>query len=92
MLCLYDSVSKGISVGKCPRADLVAVSLIRVPERSFPKEIIITDAEYVCRDVGEIMTAEKNSELPYFYPSLAEGEYCGISDRKRQFNCACDLH
>lgn len=92
VLCLYDTVSKGISLGNCPRRDLVAVSLLRIDNRSFPKEIYITDAEYVYRDMPEIYTPENDPTKPYFYPSVPEGEYVGISDRKRQFNCACDLH
>jgi len=54
VLCLYDTVSKGVAFGHCPTRDLVAVSLIKVPSRSFPKEIFITDAEYV--DKGVAMT------------------------------------
>lgn len=92
VLCLYDTVSKGISLGNCPSRDLVAVSLLRIDGRSFPKEVYVTDAEYVYRDVPEIYTLENDPTKPYFYPAIPEGEYVGISNRKRQFNCACELH
>jgi penicillin-binding protein 1A len=92
VLCLYDTVSKGISLGNCPSHDLVAVSLLRIDGRSFPKEVYVTDAEYVYRDVPEIYTLENDPTKPYFYPAIPEGEYVGISNRKRQFNCACELH
>ena len=92
VLCLYDTESKGISTGRCPNRNLVAVSLIKVESRSFPREIFITDAEYVYRDMPEVNKILSDPSKPYFYPSIPEGEYVGISDRKRQFNCACDLH
>lgn len=85
----YDTVTKGVAGDNCPVGNLARVSLIYVPDRAFPKEIYITDAEYVYRDsVVDI----KNENYPYFYAELPDGEYAGISKRRRQFNAPCEEH
>lgn len=92
VLCRYDTEGKGIASHSCPSENITLVSLLYIPERSFPKEIIISDAEFVYRGpIGKIVGV-KDTDMPYFYPSLAEGEYAGISDRRRQFNRACEKH
>lgn len=88
VICSYDCVSKGIADVTCPEENRVKVSLIRAPERSFPKEIYITDAEYVYRDISAYEERPDDNKLPYFYYTLPEDEYTGISGDKKQFNSA----
>ncbi len=88
----YDSVNKGVSRGRCPDQVLSEVSLIKVSERSFPKDIFVTDAEYVYKDISIYDMIPNSPTLPYFYYTLKEGEYVGKSKSKKQFNSACGEH
>ena len=88
----YDSNSKGIALKGCPDENIVLISLIRVENRSFPKEIYVTDAEFVYRDIGAYTPVPRDDGLPYFYYEIPNGEYVGITDRKKQFNSGCKLH
>ena len=88
----YDAESKGVANRNCPRENLVYTSLLKIPERSFPVEVYITDAEYVYRDVGAYDRFSDNPEAPYFYYSIPEGEYVGVSGKKKQFNSGCHTH
>ncbi len=87
ILCEYDSISKGVADASCPEENRVTVSLLDIKERSFPCEINISDAEYVYREINDAVPRPTVEILPYFYYSLPEGEYVGVSGRKRQFNC-----
>ena len=89
VLCQYDSVGKGIADATCDPENLVTVSLLDIPERSFPKEIYVTDAEYVWRNISGYAVRPEDQSLPYFYLNLPEGEYVGISKSKKQFNSSC---
>ncbi len=92
VLCAYDGVGKGVSRGNCPDSDVVLVSLLKIPDRKFPKEIYITDAEYVYRDIDGRYEWCSDDDRPYFYYAIPEGEHVGISKRKRQFNSGCPYH
>lgn len=87
----YDSVEKGIATEDCPEENLVKISLLDIPNRAFPIEISVTDAEYVYRKTyGEEICQSEN--LPYFYNALPPEEYAGVSGNKKQFNCGCKKH
>lgn len=97
VLCEYDSNEKGVATHGCPRENIVTVSLLDISDREFPKEIYVTDAEYVYR--GECVANDKEPRvgieeglLPYFYSELPDGTYVGISKRHRQFNARCPSH
>ena len=92
VVCSYDSLTKGVACEGCPQDELVPISLIRCDDRSFPKEIIITDAEYVFRDVGKYEKRPIDYSWPFFQYSLPEGLYVGRSRGKKQFNSGCYLH
>jgi penicillin-binding protein 1A len=81
----YDTENKGIAITRDENKEYAKVSLIKNTERSFPKEVYITDAEYVYRDIDPRRLLP-NESLPYFYGELKSGEYVGISNKKRQFN------
>jgi len=90
VLVYYDTEGKGIAHRGCPKEDLIKVSLINVV-RSFPCETVITDAEFVYRDCSEYGKLLPEN-YPYFYGSLENDDYAGISDRKKQFNSFCQKH
>lgn len=92
VLCLYDTESKAVANHNCPKENLLAVALINVPDRNFPKEIYVTDAEYVYRDVSGYLERPSSEEMPYFYHALPPDSYVGVSNRKKQFNSSCNLH
>ena len=92
VMCLYDSLKKGIATESCPRENIVTVSLIKVWDRSFPKEIFVTDAEYVYRDVDGYVGFSSNPMQPFFYYTIPEGEFVGKSKREKQFNSGCEGH
>jgi hypothetical protein len=92
ILCLYDAHSKAIACEKCPKENLVAISLISVNDRAFPKQIYVTDAEYVYRDIGAYVERPIDYTVPYFEYALEDGVFVGISKRKKQFNSNCYIH
>ncbi|MBQ9085838.1 MAG: transglycosylase domain-containing protein [Clostridia bacterium] len=88
----YDTLSGGIaSESHCPESNRAYVGLIHVV-RSFPIEIYVTDAQYVWRDLPSDIMPETSPALPFFYGTLKEGEYCGISRGDVQFNRLCRMH
>jgi hypothetical protein len=92
VLCYYDSLTKGIADVGCSYEDLTVVSLIAVNDRAFPKEIIITDAEFVYRDIDRYTKRPIDYSLPYFYYTIPEGVHVGRSKGKKQFNSNCYIH
>ncbi len=73
--------------------ELSYVSLLSIPTRDFPRQIFVTDAQYVMRDI-ETTDLPTDPTVPYFQNALKEGRYVGISMTKdgRQFNAACTKH
>lgn len=92
ILCKYDSVSKGIACDDCPEENIVNVALVSVPDRSFPKEIYVTDAEFVYRDIGGYVPRPSDPALPYYEYAVQYGTYVGKSKKEKQFNSNCQKH
>ncbi len=92
VMVFYDGTNKGVSLGKCPDSDLSRVSLIKNLERGFPTEIYITDAEFIYRDINQNEYTDGTLNLPYFYSTIPEGIFVGITNRKKQFNSSCPKH
>ena len=90
VLCEYDTESKAVASPSCPRENIATVSLLLINDRAFPTEIYVTDAEFVFRETDAPHSTD--GEHPFFYYALPEGEYVGISRRKRQFNAGCEPH
>lgn len=91
VLVKYDTEGKGIATPGCPADALTEVSLLYIPERAFPSEVFITDAEFSIRELSPEASGIE-SDFPYYYAALPEGEYGGITRRKKHFNRACPLH
>ncbi len=87
----YDAQGGGVVIGDCPADNIKRVGMITV-ERSFPRQIYITDAQYVWRDIGKDVVPETAPALAFFNNILPEKTFCGISNTKMQYNRACKEH
>ncbi len=95
---LYDAEGGGVAeqidgeklcVGeRCEREGLFRVGLLYIPERSFKRQVYITDAQYVYRPLNGVAPAE-DKRLPFFANTLS-GQYVGISKTVdgRQYNAS----
>ncbi len=92
ILCKYDCETKAVACPKCPEENIVTVALLNISDRAFPKEITVTDAEFVYRDIDGYTERPVDYALPYFQYSLPDGVYVGRSKNKKQFNSNCYLH
>ena len=92
ILCSYDSETKAIACPNCPDENIIKVSLLNVSDRAFPKEIFITDAEFVYRDIDGYTSRPVDYVLPYFQYTIPDGVFVGRSKNKKQFNSNCYLH
>ena len=92
IICAYDSETKAIACPNCPLENLVKVSLLNINDRAFPKEIEITDAELVYRDIDGYIPRPVDYALPYFQYTIPDGVFVGRSKNKKQFNSNCYLH
>ena len=92
VLVNYDILTGGVATAGCDKDSIVRVALIDIRDRAFPKEIYITDAEFVYRPVTPYDKLGDSFDIPYFFFTIPEGEFVGISKKKKQFNSACYLH
>ena len=74
----------------CDYEGIVNVGLINV-NRSFPMQIYVTDAQYVCRHLPDSVKISSDGSA-YFSGALGKNEYCGISNTPIQFNKGCNIH
>ncbi|MBO5945738.1 MAG: transglycosylase domain-containing protein, partial [Clostridia bacterium] len=88
VLCEYDAFLGGVAVNPTFFGFIKSVALIDIPDRAFPCQITLTDAEYVYRSVGEGMAYGEYYDVPYFINTVPEGVYVGRSKNKRQYNCS----
>lgn len=86
VLCDYDVFLRGVAVNPTYRGFIREVALLDIPDRAFPVQIYVTDAEYVYRRVDDELGYGTDASEPYFVYALPEGEYAGISKSKKQFN------
>ena len=88
VLCDYDVFLRGVAVNPTFVGFLKKVSLLDIPNRSFPCEVLVTDAEYVYRSVDDDVPYGEYYDVPYFINAVPDGVYVGKSKNKRQFNCS----
>ena len=86
VLCDYDIFLGGVAVNPTFFGFIREVALLNIPERRFPCEVYVTDAEYTAKDVPDGVAFGDNDCVPYFIYAIPEGEYVGISKSKKQFN------
>ncbi len=87
----YDTEYGGVASPICSRYNVEKVGLITV-DRSFPTEVIVTDAQYVWRELPENIAPYYSSDRAFFVNVLDTGEYCGISNAEVQYNRYCISH
>ena len=86
----YDADGGGVACKDCDYEGIVKVGLINV-KRSFPMQIYVSDAQYVCRNIPQNLSISSDGSA-YFSAVLGKNEYCGISNTKEQFNRGCFVH
>ncbi len=86
----YDKEGKGVVLSPTEeeKRHLRKVSLLFVPWRDFPCEVIVTDAEYVYRPLGDVGPARDGRA--FFATLLPEGHYVGKSHDGRPFNALAE--
>ena len=89
VLCPYDTEHGGVCHGHCPQECVEEVGLIQV-QRRFPRQIYVTDAQYVYQGDPKDLPVNPDEEQPYY--GVQEGGYCGISGRGAQYNRSCTEH
>lgn len=89
ILCLYDTENGGVYHGHSPRDSIEEVGLIRV-QRRFPKQIYVSDAQYVWYGDPKDLPVNSNGEQPYY--GVEQGSYRGISGSGLQYNRSCTAH
>jgi len=92
VICRYDSLTHAVAHDGCVESELVDIALVEINDRSFPCEIIISDAEYVYRRVDKQTPLGESYTEPFFVNTLNEGEYVGKSKNKKQYNSSCYVH
>ena len=92
IVCKYDTLTESVATENCDEENIEEIALIRIEDRKFPKEIIVTDAEYVYRETDGSKPLPDTFELPFFYNYIEEGTYVGRGRRRKQFNSSCYLH
>ncbi len=92
VLVNYDKTTKGVASQYCDHDDIVQYALIKVEGRSFPKEVKVTDAQYVYRELPSTVSPAGFYGDPFFVNTLANGEYCGTSKVTTPFNHFCYQH
>lgn len=86
----YDTDGGGVACPDCEYEGIADVGLIKV-RRSFPMQIYVTDAQYVCRHLSPEVPITTDGSA-YFSGALRRNEYCGISNVESQFNRGCEIH
>lgn len=92
VFCYYDSLTNGIAHEGCDSENIIKISLLKNYERSFPIEIIVSDAEFCWRDVPDGVPLGNSYEIPFFFYTLNPDEYVGRSKNKKQYNSSCYIH
>ena len=89
ILCQSDAEHGGVSHGFCPVESQKKIALIRV-ERHFPKQVLVTDAQYVWRGDPQSLPPNQNATGAYFEQGLSD--FCGRSYTQTPFNRSCQVH
>lgn len=87
----YDVISGGVSLGDCPNLNIERIGMICV-ERSFPKQVYVTDAQYVWKPMDLQTLPETAPSFPFFQNVLKENQYVGMSRTDEQYNRLCREH
>lgn len=89
----YDTVCGGVATVFTPEGHIESVGMLLV-EREFPMQIIVSDAQYVYRELESGILPSFKANEPFFAPLEDEEKkkYFGISAVKNQFNRLSTAH
>ena len=87
ILVEYDVICGGVATVFTPEGHIERVGMLLV-DREFPAQILVSDAQYVYKELEKDILPSFKSNEPFFAPIYEEDkkEYCGISAGKTQFN------
>ena len=89
----YDKVTGAVACADCPPENITQVALIRVEDRDFPAQVVVSDAQYVYREWDASQGVTDSTSLPYFAALIGEERYCGTSNTTtRAVNSFCFEH
>ena len=92
VVCKYDVINEGVARPECAEEYTIDIALIEVNDRKFPCQVYVTDAEYVYRKCDNVSVYPNSEEVPFFANSLIDGEYVGVSKKRKQYNSICQIH
>lgn len=88
----YDEICGGVATVFTPESHIKRVGMILV-EREFPIQIIVSDAQYVYKEIREGILPSFAENKPFFAVLESERKkYFGISASKTQFNRLSTAH
>ncbi len=90
VLVNYDVVHGGVAGAECPQENCKRVGLLKV-ERSFPKDVIISDAQYTYRPLNGSSPCLLSTE-PFYLTLLTRGHSPGHSAISLPFNRYCQCY
>jgi len=89
----YDKVTGAVACEDCPKENIVKIALVQVENRDFPREVTVTDAQYVYRDWSVEDGVTDSASLPFFHALVGEDRYVGTSGTlTRAVNSFCFEH
>ena len=86
VICYYNDITGEIAAEALEEENVIKIALLDIPERSFPTEVKITDAEYVLQGVLKFDTSEDSIDIPSFVYTPEKGEFVIREKRKKQYN------
>ncbi|MBQ8578786.1 MAG: PBP1A family penicillin-binding protein [Clostridia bacterium] len=93
VLVNYDTVTGAVACEDCPEENVTQVGLVRVENRDFPAQVMVTDAQYVYREWEPEDGITDSRILAYWSALLGEDRYAGISGTStRAVNSFCTEH
>ena len=92
VLVEYDAICGGVATVFTPEGHIEKVGMLLV-EREFPVQILVSDAQYVYKELGKDILPSFKANEPFFAPMCEEKKkYFGISSGKTQFNRLSTTH
>ena len=92
VLVEYDAICGGVATVFTPEGHIEKVGMLLV-EREFPVQILVSDAQYVYKELGKDILPSFKANEPFFAPMCEEKKkYFGISSGKTQFNRLSTAH
>ncbi|MDD4165318.1 MAG: transglycosylase domain-containing protein [Eubacteriales bacterium] len=88
----WDTVTRSVFVDGCtyyPGSNVIDVSLRHIENRSFVKQVKVTDSQYLYYDVPDGYVYPTDPSVPFFQNLIGTGVYIGTSGSNRPYNRVC---